>query len=140
MKLSYFLIVGSFVSTLDSAVRASPPEPLAPVVVSTPPDRIPAAPPAPRRTGMMVTGIVLTSFASVAFLGGAGLTIANFASPRSDAGPLAAIIGIPLMVGSVLFAAPGIPLWVVGAGARAPKHEAPSLSIGAGSAALRWRF
>ncbi len=87
----------------------------------------------------MVTGIVLTSVASVALVGGAALTIGNFASPRSDAGPLAAIIGVPLMIGSVLFAAPGIPLWVVGAGP-APKKEAPVLSVGAGSATLRWTF
>ena len=147
MKLSYFFIVVSLVSTFTSAARAAEaeppsaaPAPLAPVVESTP--VAPAAPAAlaPRRTGMMVTGIVLTSIASLAFVGGASLTIGNFASPRGDAGPLAAIIGVPMMIGSVLFAAPGIPLWVVGAGSAAPTKRVPTISVGAESATLRWSF
>ena len=87
---------------------------------------------------MMVTEIVLTSIGSLAFAGGTALTIGNFASSRCDAGPLGAIIGVPLIIGSVLFAAPGIPLWVVGAGSAAPKKEAPTIAVGAGSVMLRW--
>lgn len=89
---------------------------------------------------MMVTGIVLTSIASLAFVSGGALIISAAASERSDVIAVPLILGVPLMIGSTLFAAPGIPLWVVGAGKAPAKSEVPAVSVGAGSATLRWTF
>jgi hypothetical protein len=89
---------------------------------------------------MMVTGIGLTSVASLAFIGGGALLIGTAASDAGDVTPVSIIFGVPLVIGSVLFAAPGIPLWVIGAGKAPPKNAVPAVSVGAGSATLRWTF
>lgn len=121
--------------------------------MADPPAFTPLPPPAPvrrhRSTGMMVAGIVLTSIGSAALVSGAVLT-GYFSTLHSEGGGIGvAIIGVPLMIGSTLFAAVGIPLWAVGApapraGTAGTPPEQPraaaSLSFGPGSAAVRLSF
>lgn len=91
---------------------------------------------------MMVAGIVLTSIASAALVAGV-VSTAYFSQAGGEASGIGvAVIGLPLLGGSVIFAGVGIPLWVVGAQRRPHGTSAaiPSLSMGPGSGALRWAF
>ena len=70
---------------------------------------------APRHsTGMMITGIVLTSTGGLEFL--AGLTTSLvFGSFGGNAGVAVLLIGVPLMASGIIQAGIGIPLLAVGA-------------------------
>lgn len=126
-------------SSVPRAAYADPPFELAP----------PPATPKRRSTGMMVAGIVLTSLGSAMLLTGA-VTTGIGSSGGGDGGTiLVAVVGLPFMVGSTVFAGIGIPLWVVGAqpapagSASAqplPARVAASISFGAGSGAVRVSF
>ncbi len=148
--LSFPLATLLLSSSLSALAQPAPPPTHAPPPTDAPPyapGPMPVLPPpmeAPKRrsTGMMVAGIVLTSIASAALVGGI-VTTALFASTSSNASGIGfAVISLPLFGGSTIFAGVGIPLWVVGASTPKPRYaEAiPRLSVGAGSGALRWTF
>lgn len=131
---------------LPSAQPLPAASPLPPILVSPPVTPPPYAgydldPPVRRSTGMMVAGMILTGVGSVALLAGVAFT-GLFASAGGDSGLGIVLIGMPLIAGSTVFAGIGIPLWVVGARPAEPALEAaiPSLSVGPGSASLRWTF
>lgn len=138
MKLPFFLLFGALLANVANVADAAEPAPAAApqpdaMLATLPPDA-----PARRSKGMMVTGIVLTSVGSLALLGGIGVTALDASHGSDTSGLLTVVVGVPMMVGSLLFAGAGIPLWVVGA--RAPAGPAPKVSVGAGSATLRWTF
>ena len=87
---------------------------------------------------MMGTGIALTTLASLALVGGGVVTALDQGHPGDMHGFMTVVVGVPMMAGSVLFAAAGIPLWVVGASPS--RKSAPAIAVGAGSATLRWTF
>ncbi|MEP7121003.1 MAG: hypothetical protein ABJE95_08845 [Byssovorax sp.] len=136
---AFLVALGALASTA-SADEAPPP--LAPVrsVAPLPVEPSPPAVAATHRSpGMMVAGIVITSVGIAALVGGAaGAGVA--ATSSSDDGQIrGAITGLVLLPASVLFAAVGVPLWVVGA--RAPKATAtPALATSPGATGLRWTF
>lgn len=103
----------------------------------------------------MYTGMALTGLGSAALVG--GVTVVAVSLGHDDCGPegectmnaamTTVFLGFPLIGGSVLLAGVGVPLWVLGA--RAPTDEAaeqgarsaiPTVTIGAGSAALSWKL
>lgn len=70
---------------------------------------------APRHsTGMMITGIVLTSTGGLEFLAGLTTTLV-FGSFGGNAGVGVLLIGVPLMASGIIQAGIGIPLLAVGA-------------------------
>lgn len=135
-------------SAQESAPTSAPAEPaVRPVTqarIMPPP---PLWPEQTRRnsTGMMVTGIVLTSLGAVALPAGVAV-IATDLSNGDDVAIAAVLVGFPLVIGSGVFAAVGIPLWVIGARevpVRPGDEEAravPEVFVGPTSASLRWTF
>jgi hypothetical protein len=94
---------------------------------------------------MMVTGIALTGIGAAALPAGVAVIVADV-NNGDDVAIAAALIGFPLVIGSTVFAAVGIPLWVVGAREVPVKpgdDEAriiPEVFVGPTSASLRWTF
>ena len=134
----------AFAQPAPLPTQPAPPPPYAapPYAPGPMPMLPPPMEPKRRSTGMMVAGIVLTSIASAALVGGI-VTTALFASTSSNASGIGfVVISLPLLGGSTIFAGVGIPLWIVGASTPKPRYaEAiPRLSVGAGSGALRWTF
>jgi hypothetical protein len=108
---------------------------------------VPSTPSAPRHRsrGMMIAGIVLTTFAASALVTGVALlTCCHVSDPDGlvDRG-----VGGAAAAGfSLVPAAVGIPLWVAGAlppsapTAASWRPLAPAVSVGLGSASVRWSF
>lgn len=135
---AHLLAFSLLLPTLTPALASAQIPPLA-----TPSPLPPTAPDAPQRrsTGVMVAGIVLTSVASAALVGGV-ISTAAFGQ-RTDTGAWSTIlVSLPMIGGSALLAAVGVPLWVLGASAPGPRSgkALPAVNVGAGSATLRWAF
>lgn len=99
-------------------------------------------PPKHRNPAMMIAGMVLTGIGAAALVGGV-VSTAYFSTLSGDGSGIGiVVVGLPLLGGSLLFAGVGVPLWVVGASAPPASRSAliPSVSVGAGSGALRWTF
>lgn len=140
MRLLPIAIAGALLAVSPSAVA----QPAPPSSYQAPRHRGPMRPAneAPRRSkSMMVAGIVLTSLASGTLIAGA-ITTAAFASGGGYSFLGAWVVGVPIIGGSTIFAGIGIPLWVVGASTPATRRAdaIPSVSLGLGSATLRWSF
>jgi hypothetical protein len=96
-------------------------------------------PPAHRSKGMMIAGIVLTSFAASLALATVAV-VACCNKTDNDGISAADTLGPILGLSSLLPAAVGIPLWVVGARAPAPPEGMPVVSAGPHGVGLRWTF
>ena len=96
--------------------------------------------------GMMVTGIVLTSIGGLGMLTGASILSVDAAVQGGRFGIVSGVVGLPAIIGGALFAAPGIPLWIVGAKMvpSAPSASSgwarPVIAVGPGSGTLTWTF
>jgi hypothetical protein len=137
MKLAYCLLAVSVLLSSSTRALADDARPLAPL--AAPPAPLPAEPlPTHRSPGMMVTGIALTGVGASMLLAGVSLSLAGAGSADSGGGNLVAFTAVPLIAGSLVFAAVGIPLWVVGG--RSPRGAMPAIAVGAGATTLRWTF
>jgi hypothetical protein len=139
-------LVVSLLAPAVAAQQAPPPPPMV--------DPAAAPPPVHRSEGMRITGIIFTGLASATLLTGAMLMATDpklRGSGENDCaeGCVSLLIGAPLMGLSVVFAAVGIPLWVVGS--QPPKRAAsaspsafpallPTVAAGPRGGTLRWSF
>lgn len=103
----------------------------------------PSSPPSERRSpAMMYTGISLTALGSATLIGGVSI----FAVDATQGSGFAAILlGVPMMIGSTIFAGVGIPLWIVGAqapdgGSSKIAPAIPAVAIAPGAVTMQWRF
>jgi hypothetical protein len=146
------LLLGGALLLSAGAASAQTPAPLAPVPLQAPAPPPPPpsyasqpfAPPRHQSTGTMIAGIVLTSLGSALLV--ASVSLAACCNQQdSDGVSLGGTVGVILGLSSILPAAVGIPLWVVGA--RAPPgpvpmslQVVPAVSGGPGGLTLRWTF
>jgi hypothetical protein len=160
------LLLGGALLLSTAAASAQTPPPIAPAPVPAPAPLAPAPgappyalqpyalqpnvmqpyapPPTHQNSGMMIAGIVLTSLGSAMLLATLAM-VACCNQQDSDGISIADTLGVIVGLSSILPAAVGIPLWVVGARSPpqsllVPVQVVPAVSAGPGGVALRWTF